>query len=135
MTARDDALRADLRALAEKWQAGETDEAATTPERLDDAEVEALAEDLWADSALPGASPTDAHRDLARAVLASDWLAQRVARAVAEARAERRAEALRDHRCKPCGCAWCCANVPTAQRGELHQRTCRPYRADREGQS
>ena len=24
-----------------------------------------------------------------------------------------------------CGCAWCCAGVPTDRRGLTHQRTCR----------
>jgi hypothetical protein len=39
-------------------------------------------------------------------------------------------ETLRMHRCRPCGCGWCCASVPTKQRGETHQRTCQPHRAD-----
>ncbi len=38
-------------------------------------DVETLAEELWANSASPGAAPTDTERDLAHAILASDWLA------------------------------------------------------------
>lgn len=48
-------------------------------------DIEVLAEELWANSASPGAAPTDAHRSLARAVLASDWLAERERGAAAQA--------------------------------------------------
>lgn len=47
-------------------------------------DVTALAEELWADSASPGAAPTDAHHEQARVVLASSWLAERDARVRAD---------------------------------------------------
>jgi hypothetical protein len=69
----------------------------SAPERLDDAEVEALAD--WLGAQIESHNVTDPSdeqttwieievEDLGRRLLASDWLAQHVARAVAEARAE-----------------------------------------------
>lgn len=65
--------------------------------------VLALAEELWADSASPGAAPTDAHHEQARVILASSWLAQRDARVRAEALREAADPILLDHATCSCG--------------------------------
>lgn len=64
------------------------------------------------------------------------WLAEylcvfnpQAMRALAAALLEK-AEARRAHRCRPCGCGWCCANTPTDKRGEAHQRVCQPHHAE-----
>ncbi len=58
----------------------------------DAGDVETLAEELWANSASPGAAPTDTERDLAHAILASDWLANQRSAAREQGRAESDAE-------------------------------------------
>lgn len=66
----------------------------------------------------------------------TDWDADRPAidpAPVGETRDQIKAEALREHRCRPCGCGLCCANTPTEQRGGMHQRMCQPHRAARGG--
>jgi hypothetical protein len=55
-------------------------------------DVEALAEELWGTSNSPGAAPTDVDRDLARRILASDWLRD----LLDAARREGGAEAMRE---------------------------------------
>jgi hypothetical protein len=104
----------------------------SAPERLDDAEREALAEWFhaqWCNSAHHRAEfcrmqVASLDADKADALLASDWLAQRVARVVAEAKAEAWDE------------GWA-ARAEYADRRDVPVRwpDLNPYRADREGQS
>lgn len=74
----------------------------------DDDLREALAEEIWATSASPGAAPTDMDRNIADAVLASDWIRSHDATLTAKARAEALREAAdlpKSHalRCASCG--------------------------------
>lgn len=57
---------------------------------------------------------------------ALDWNANLVRRVEPIVAGALREAGARRRRVRYCGCAWCCANTPPDQRGEVHRRTCRP---------